>query len=269
MLKFMPDSRPDSAALLARDEPHPAETVNAGGASPVVLVCEHAGRMVPARLDGLGLDAAAMDKHIAWDIGAAALARDLSARLDAPLVLQRYSRLVIDANRPLSSPGCIPEISDGVTVPGNRALDDAARRARYDAIHAPFHGVVADLLDRRAAAGQTSVLVTIHSFTPELAGVKRPMAVGLLFNRDDRLAIALRNALTQTAPGEIVALNAPYNVDDDNDFAIPVHGEARGLAHVLVEVRNDRIADPDGQTLWAARLAGAITLSLETLELAP
>lgn len=252
--------------LLSPDDPDPVEVVRASGTSPVLLLCEHAGRAVPASLAGLGLDAAEMDKHIAWDIGAAATARLLSDMLDAPLVLQRYSRLVIDANRPLSAPDCIPEISDGTVVPGNAGLDHAARVQRYDEIHRPLHDTVSDTLDASAAAGRPGAFVTIHSYTPVFAGQVRPMAVGLLFNRDARLAEALKAALAQIAPSEFIAMNAPYAVDDASDYAIPVHGEQRGIPHVLVELRNDLVADVAGQQLWAGRLADALTTALKTLE---
>lgn len=207
-----------------------------------------------------------MEKHIAWDIGAAAVARRLSQRLDAPLIMQRYSRLVIDANRPLSAPDCIPEISDGVTVPGNCGLSEFDRRCRYDEIHAPFHAAVSDLLDARAASSRPTLLVTVHSFTPVMGEIVRDMAVGLLFNRDQRLAVALKEALASTAPDEIVVLNAPYSVDDESDYAIPMHGESRGLPHVLIELRNDLIADAAGQDLWACRLADALQQILDRPE---
>jgi predicted N-formylglutamate amidohydrolase len=254
-------------ALLSQGDPAPVEIVRPSGASPVLLLCEHAGRAVSARLGGLGLDAAEMDRHIAWDIGAAATARRLSDLLDAPLVLQRYSRLVIDPNRPSAAPDCIPEISDGTRIPGNAGLDEAARAQRYDEIHRPLHDAVSDLLDRRAAAGRPGVLVTVHSYTPVFAGQARAMAVGLLFNRDPKLAQALKAPLERLAPGQTVALNAPYSVDDESDYAIPVHGERRGIPHVLVELRNDLIADAAGQKLWAARLADALGSALKTLEI--
>lgn len=252
--------------LLSPGDPDPVEVVRAYGASSVFLLCEHAGRAVPGSLSGLGLDAAEMDKHIAWDIGAATTARLLSGLLDAPLVLQCYSRLVIDTNRPLNSVDCFPEISDGTVVPGNADLDDDARRQRYDEIHRPLHDTVSDMLDARAAAGRPGVFVTIHSYTPVFAGQVRPMAVGLLFNRDARLAEALKAALAQIAPSEFIAMNAPYAVDDASDYAIPVHGEQRGIPHVLVELRNDLVADVAGQQLWAGRLADALTTALKTLE---
>lgn len=254
-------------ALLSPSERDPVEVVRPAGESPVFLLCEHAGRAVPAQLEGLGLSPDEMDRHIAWDIGAAATARHLSALLDAPLVLQNYSRLVIDTNRPLSAPDCIPEISDGTMVPGNTGLDDAARNQRYDVIHRPLHDRVRDMLDAREVAGKPTVLATIHSFTPIFSGQERPMSVGLLYNRDARLAEALMAALTRIVPDDMVALNAPYSVDDDSDYSIPVHGEARGLPHVLVELRNDLITDAPGQKLWAERLADALASALEDLEI--
>ncbi len=267
MSQMSENPRADAPCLLSRGDPDPVEVVRASGTSPVLLLCEHAGRAVPASLAGLGLDASEMDKHIAWDIGAAATARRLSDLLDAPLVLQRYSRLVIDTNRPLSAPDCIPEISDGTVVPGNAALDDAARQQRYDEIHRPLHDTVAAMLDARAAAGRPGVLVTIHSYTSVFAGQARPMAAGILYNRDARLAQALDAALTQIAPEAVVALNAPYTVDDASDYAIPVHGEQRGIPHVLIELRNDEVADAAGQQLWAGRLADALGTALKTLEI--
>lgn len=254
--------------LLSPGDPHPVEVVRPSGRSAILLLCEHAGRAVPSRLDGLGLDAVEMDKHIAWDIGAAATARCLSERLDAPLVLQNYSRLVIDANRPLAAPDCIPEMSDGIRVPANIGLPEAARQQRYDELHRPLHDKVSHMLDDRAAAGRPGVLVTVHSYTPVLAGKARHMSVGLLFNRDPRLAEALKAELDRIAPGDMIALNAPYTVDDESDYAIPVHGERRGIPHVLIELRNDLITEAAGQQLWAERLSEALTRALEPLEIA-
>ncbi len=261
-----PYSELPARTLLVPDDPVAVEIVNAEGGSRALLLCEHAGRAVPSGLAGLGLEPADMDKHIAWDIGAEGLARQLSEQLDAPLVLQRYSRLVIDTNRPFAAPDCIPEVSDGVVIPGNAALDESARRRRYDEIHKPLHDTVASLLDRRADAGRPGVLLTIHSFTPTLGGHERAMSVGLLFNRDRRLADALQTALMQLAPDENIALNAPYSVDDESDYAIPVHGEQRDIAHVLIELRNDLINDAAGQAFWAERLSDALAIALEKLE---
>ncbi len=250
------------AALLGPGDPVPVEVVNPAGSSRIVLVCEHAGRAVPSALGNLGLSPEAMERHIAWDIGAEGVARGLSDRLDSALVVQRYSRLVIDCNRPFTAPDLIPEVSDGQTVPGNRGIDDAARRRRYDAIHAPFHDRVADLMDRHPAGGRT-VLVTIHSFTPMLAArpAPRPWHLGLL-SRHRALAERLMPVLEAMRPGLVAAHDEPYRITDDGDYAIPVHGEARGIEHVMFEIRNDLIAMPAGQADWATFLAAALTETL-------
>ena len=262
-------SRADIQPLLSSGDPPPVEVVRTSGTSPVLLLCEHAGRAVPSCLDGLGLDAREMDRHIAWDIGAAATARLLADLLDAPLVLQTYSRLVIDTNRPLAAPDCIPAVSDGTPIPGNARLTAAARARRYDEIHRPLHDRVSQMLDSRAAAGRPGALVTIHSYTPVFGGKARGMSAGLLFNRDARLAEALKAGLTLIAPDDEIALNAPYSVDDESDYAIPIHGEQRGIPHVLIELRNDLIAGAAGQRLWAGRLARALDRAARTLEMYP
>ncbi len=247
--------------LLLPGDPPPVEIVRARAGTRLVLACEHAGRAVPARLGDLGIVAAEMDRHIAWDIGAADLARGLARRLGATLVLQRYSRLVIDCNRPLAAPDLAPPVSDGTIVPANLDLDEVGRRARWEAIHRPFHDALAALLD----ATVEPVLVTVHSFTPRLAGRARPWHAGFLCNRDPALARALLEAAAALAPDHCLALNEPYTVDDLSDYTIPVHGERRGIPHVLVEVRNDLIADEAGQEAWADLLAVALTAALEGL----
>lgn len=156
---------------LGADDPPPVETVAGDPSSPFFLVCEHAGRAVPARLDDLGVDACEMDRHIAWDIGAEGLARRLAAVLGAPLVLQRYSRLVIDCNRPFAAPDLMPARSDGTEIPANRDIDADERRPRWQAIHAPFHAAIAAMLDQ---ARRPPLLVAVHSFTPRLGGRERP-----------------------------------------------------------------------------------------------
>jgi predicted N-formylglutamate amidohydrolase len=245
----------------------PFEVVNAGGQSLFVFVCEHAGTTVPASLDRLGLPAEAFALHIASDIGAEAVARVLAASLDAPLILQPYSRLIVDCNRPFEAPDCFPEISDTVPIPGNAALSMENKRARFDAIHAPFHREVASILDRRRP-GSGSILVSIHSFTPSLmsTGVPRPWEIGLLFGRDDRFARRLMPVLKRLRPAIVAAFNQPYVGSDATDYTIPVHGESRGAEHVLIEIRNDLIDAPKGQAGWAAFLAEALTQTLSTTE---
>lgn len=256
--------RDTRGTLLAASDPSPFEVVNAGGRSDICLVCEHAGRAVPGRLGDLGVDPAEMDRHIAWDLGAEALARRLSSALDAPLALQRYSRLVVDCNRPLKAPDCIPPVSDGTVVPANAHLTEAERQQRYEEIHQAFHGGVARLLDGHRQGQARSHLVTVHSFTPTLAGVARPCQLGLLFNRDRRLSDAIM-ASFRAESGIVVALNEPYSVDDLSDYTIPVHGEGRGLPHVLLEVRSDEIDSGEGVERWSALLAPALTAAISSM----
>ena len=240
--------------LLEPDEPNPVTLENESGDSVFFLTCEHAGRAFPRRLGRLGLPEAETLRHIAWDIGIGAVGRELSLLLNAAVILQTYSRLVIDCNRDPKVPSSIPEISEATEIPGNRSLDEAERAARVDAIFRLYHDAIAAALDRRAAADRASVLVALHSFTPVFKGVSRPWHVAVLFNRDPRLAHALAELLR--ADGSLmVGENEPYRVSDLTDYTVPVHGERRGLPHVEIEIRQDLITDPSGQREWAERLA--------------
>ncbi|RXH31893.1 N-formylglutamate amidohydrolase [Bradyrhizobium nanningense] len=242
--------------MLSWSDPAPIEIVNAGGRADLVLVCEHAGTAIPKQLADLGLSAGERRRHIAYDIGAEAVARLLAAQLDAQLFLQPYSRLVVDCNRPFNAPDCIPEVSDGTLVPGNFRISERDRHQRYAEIHAPFHREVTLLLDRRAAEGLPTTLVAVHSFTPRLArGPERPWQLGVLSNRDASFAERFLATFQGRNPTTISAHNEPYLVDDIGDYTIPVHGEARGLPHLLLEIRNDLIGDAEGQRRWAALIA--------------
>ena len=236
--------------LLEPDEPAPASLDNAAGGSVFLLCCDHAGRGLPRRLGTLGLPEAETWRHIAWDIGIAGVGRHLSRLLDAPLLLQAYSRLVIDCNRDPAVPSSIPEISETTEIPGNRGLDATARAARAAAIFHPYHDMLKAALDRR----RETVLVALHSFTPVFKGIARPWHAGILYNRDARLAHPLLRLLR--AEGDlVVGDNEPYAVSDQTDYTVPIHGERRGLPHVEIELRQDLIAEPAGQAEWAARLA--------------
>ena len=249
---------PQDNAILSGDDPEPVETVNLVGASTFLLTCEHAGRAVPSRLGDLGVERSEFDRHIAYDIGAEGLARMLSSLLDAPLFLQRYSRLVVDCNRPFEAPDCIPEISDGTVVPANKALSQASRRQRYVEIHAPFHRAVGAFLDRRKEARTPTILISVHSFTRRLLGRDREWLLGALSNRDRTFADLFLSDFVAANPGITAAHNEPYVVDDMSDYTIPIHGEARGIPHVLLEIRNDQITTPEGQAIWAQLLSDVL-----------
>ncbi len=240
--------------ILSADEAPAVVEYRPTGASPFILVCDHAGRRIPRRLHDLGLGEADRARHIAWDIGIAGIARALSDRLDACLVMQTYSRLVIDCNRPPGSFESIVHESDGTVVPGNANLSAAESAARVREIFEPYHGAIVRYLDARQAARTPTMLISLHSFTPVYGGMARPWQVGVLYNRYRALADALRQQLS--APGDLmVGDNEPYTVDDDTDYTIPVHGEARGIPHVAIELRQDLIGAEPGQRQWAERLA--------------
>lgn len=258
----------DTTRLLQTGDPEPVEWINSAGPSTIFLTCEHAGRAVPQALGDLGIPAEEMERHIAYDVGAEGVARGLAERLDAALILQRYSRLVIDCNRPLEAKDCIVTQSDGTVVPVNADIADLDRSRRYVEIHQPLHEAIAVALDQRQAMGKPLVLVSVHSFTPVMraTGAVRDFELGLLYNRDARLAEGLAEAFRAANPDVTVKLNAPYHVDDVSDYTIPVHGERRGIPHVLIEVRNDLITDARGQEEWANRLAGPLRLAADKIE---
>jgi predicted N-formylglutamate amidohydrolase len=259
------DTGAQAALLLGPDEPPAVETVNAGGGSNAVLVCDHASHTVPERLGTLGVDPLVVADHIGWDPGAADVARRLAAHLDAPLVLSGYSRLVIDCNRPLCNAQSIAERSAGVLIPGNRALSPEERSIRIDALFRPYHGAIGQMLDGRSP--RPTVLLSIHSFTPVLNGQRRPWHIGVSHWRDPRLAAHLHEALRR-AGDFAIGDNVPYPVEGDIDYTIPLHGEGRGLPCVMIEIRQDEILTTAAAAAWAARLAQAYRLvEVEVLRL--
>jgi len=236
--------------------PAAVTALNEAGASPYVLLCEHASNHIPPEFDRLGLPEAELTRHIAWDIGVAELSRRLAARLDAPLFLAGYSRLLIDCNRPIGAPTSIPEISELTVIPGNRGMDQRARDRRAERFYWPFQNAVAAHLDWRAAAGQKTIVIGIHSFTPVFKGIARPWHGGVLYRRSAGFGDALLTALAE--PGLHLAANQPYQIGDLTDHTVPVHGEARGNEAVLMEIRQDLLADDAGIAAWTERLAAAL-----------
>jgi predicted N-formylglutamate amidohydrolase len=239
--------------LLACGDPSPVIVTNAGGASPFLLLGDHAGRLVPAGLGGLGLDPSAMDLHIALDIGVARLGERVAEMLDACFIRQAYSRLVIDCNRAPDNPTSIPAVSDGVTIPGNQGLTPDQARARRDEILHPYQQAIAAELDRRAAAGQVVSLVSLHSFTPVMDGFARPWRTGVLHRNDSALSSRMLTLL-RAAMGELAGDNEPYRLDE-RDYTVPLHADARGLDYLELEVRQDLLADEAGVEAMAALLA--------------
>ena len=251
--------------ILQDNEPHPLEVINAHGRSDFFLICEHAGKLIPRRYGDMGLSEVDRERHIAWDIGALQVGRELSALLDAPLFTQRYSRLVCDCNRRPDVSDFAPTRSEDTDIPANIGIDDAEIAARAKEIFWPYHDAVNEALDARLAAGRRTLLVTVHSFTPVFRGVSRPWEVGVLYHRDDALSPRLADWL-KASTGYCVGVNQPYSVGDETDYAIPVHGEKRGLPCVEFEIRNDLIRTPESARSWAELLAKALLAVAPTLD---
>ena len=227
--------------------------LNSAGQAPLVLICDHASKVVPPELHDLGLTQEEIARHIGWDIGAARLTEILCQRLDAPGFCSAASRLVVDCNRAPDDPTLICEVSDGVVVPGNRDVDEAERQRRLGLYFHPYHRAVAEAVQRKIAAGPKAALLSIHSFTPRMKGRQRPWHVGILWDRDARLPAPLMQALGEE-PGIVVGDNEPYSGRSRAGYSIRAHGEAHDLPHVLVEVRQDLIGDEAGVLEWADRL---------------
>ncbi len=247
------------------------EHISPGSGNPaltrLVLVCDHARNAVPPEIGDLGLPAAEMARHIAYDLGARGVTLGLAARLGAGAVLSTFSRLVIDPNRGEDDPTLVMRICDGTIVPGNRHVDAAEIERRKAAYHRPYHAAIRDALDRVLAAGESPVLVSIHSFTPRFRGrAWRPWHVGVLWDRDARLPGPLIARL-RAEPDLVVGDNEPYSGRLPGD-CMWSHGTSRGIPHALVEIRNDLIESPDDQAAWAGRLARVIPAAMGDMDAA-
>ena len=244
----------NAGQLLGGDDPPPVRVLRPEGRSDFLLTADHAGRAIPRRLGTLGLADSELMRHIAWDIGIAGVTERLAEALDAAAILQNYSRLVIDCNRQPGLDSSIPTVSELTAIPGNADLSAAERETRRHEIFVPYHQRIEELLKRRRTPGRRAVLVAMHSFTPVFKSVARTVEVGVLYNRDKRLAQIMLDLLRRE--GDLtVGDNQPYAVGDLSDYTVPVHGEGGGLPHVEIEIRQDLIADAAGQAAWAARLA--------------
>lgn len=263
------EPQPVAAPLLGADEPPPVTLLpGAGPWAPALLACDHASPRVPRALAGLGLAPAQLQRHIGWDLGAADLTAALAAALGWPAVLAGYSRLVVDCNRHLADPAAYPAASDGTSVPGNSGLGPADRAARAAALYWPYHAAVGAGLAALAVAGGPPALVAIHSFTPVLAGRRRAVEVGVLWDTDARLAAPLLAGLRRM-PGLVVGDNQPYTGRSPVGFTVGYHAGRRGLPHVAIEVRQDLLADAAGVARWARLLAVALESILPAARTAP
>jgi len=233
------------------------------GKGRFVILCDHASNHVPAELDNLGLPASELERHIAWDIGAAGVTAELSDIFDAPAILCGTSRLVIDCNRQLNARDLIPEMSDGTAVPGNRNLSEPARLLRIEQWFETYHAAVESVIADRDARKLISVALSIHTMTECLAGEARPWQIALSSHDDRSLAEPVLAALRR--PGDItVGDNQPYDLDPAVDYSTPFHAIRRHMPYLQVEFRQDEVADRAGQVRWARRFADALdTLPLQ------
>ena len=249
----------------------PVERISEGTSdeamTDLLLVCDHASNRVPPFVDPLGLPEEDMARHIAWDVGARAVTLGLAARLGAPALLTTWSRLVIDPNRGADDPTLVMKLYDGSIIPGNRGVDEAEVTRRLERLHRPYHEAIDEVLDAMIAEGRQPAIVSMHSFTPQFKGrAPRPWHVGLLWDKDDRLVAPLMTQL-RLAGDLVVGDNEPYSGQLAGD-CMWMHGTSRDIPHVLVEIRNDLIADQQGQEEWIERLAPMIRHAVTEMRLA-
>jgi len=243
--------------LIGAGDPPPYSVVNADGRAPLLLVCDHASREFPAAMGRLGLAEDATRRHIAWDIGAAEVTRALARIFDAPAVLAGYSRLLIDCNRALSDPSSIVPASDGEVVPGNRRLTSVDRELRARSFFEPYHEAIAHRLEEARRRRVVPALVSMHSFTPVFGQVARPWHVGVLWDRDARIAVPLLERL-RAVQGLVVGDNLPYSGRHPADYTVARHAEGARLPHVCLEIRQDQLETAASVEHWARIVAAAL-----------
>jgi len=244
-------------ALINNTDPAVVTVDNLTGSAPVLVTCDHASNLVPKQLSNLGLDDQELKRHIAYDIGALDLSKALAEKLDAPLIFSGYSRLVVDLNRHLDDPSCIPIVSEGTEIPGNHPLNQQQRQCRIDELFWPYHNQFEQTLDGFQDNGVHPVILAIHTFTPVYYGVKRPWHTGVMWDTDGRMAVPFMNNLKQRGDLE-VGDNQPYTALDPLGYAFDVHARKRGLPHLFIEVRQDLVSDEVGVMRWATIIHQAL-----------
>lgn len=244
--------------LISPGEPSPLTVLNEQGSAKVLLTGDHASNRIPRALNTLGLDQAVLEQHVAYDIGSRKLLTHLAQHLDAPAVVAGYSRLVVDLNRSLEDPSAFPEESDGIPIPGNRDLSHEDKAARVHSFYVPYRSAIDHLLHRFRTRGITPAFISIHSFTPQMAGFKRPWHIGLMWDKDPRIPVALIERLRAHPDGFNVGDNKPYSGKHPADYTIDHHAEAAGLPHVSIEIRQDLVNTEQGAERWATVLHEAL-----------
>jgi predicted N-formylglutamate amidohydrolase len=252
--------------LLQKGEPPPARVMNAQGKGRYVIVCDHASNRVPKALRNLGLRSADLEKHIAWDPGTEDIGRYLSKALSAPAVFASYSRLVVDLNRGQDSPECMRDLSDHIAIPGNKNISAAQRQQRLAEIFEPYHAAIEKQISRFTARRVAPVLISVHSFTPEMDGFRRPWHIGVLWNREEKLARRLVKELRKNNPHLVIGENEPYSLKAVNftKNTISTHAELKGLPYVIVEFRQDLVDTKEKAQVFARIFLKALKAVLAT-----
>lgn len=224
--------------------------INPRGPSSLVFICDHASNRVPEEFGDLGLPAAELQRHIAWDIGAAAVAEILARYFDAPAIFSEVSRLVVDCNRTFEDAGLTPAVSDGTPIPANQSLTERERRRRWKAYHQPYHAAIEGIIAAKQTDRQVPIVVSVHSMTPVMKGFARPWQISMCSAADRRLNDPVLAALRRRSD-ITVGDNEPYTLDSKEDYSVPYHAMRRNLRHLQVEFRQDEITTPQGQRRWA------------------
>lgn len=243
--------------LIGQEDPPPYRIFNECGSSGVLLVGDHVSNVIPRAMDNLGLADEVLQKHVAYDIGTGKLIDHLSRHLDAAAVTAGYSRLVVDLNRSLEDSSCFPEKSDGIVIPGNIGLNHVDRAQRIHSFYTPYRSAI-DRMLHRIRERQVPALISIHSFTPEMAGEVRPWHVGCMWDNDPRIPVPLMRNLRAHPDNFHVGDNQPYSGRHAADYTIDHHGEAAGLPHVSIEIRQDLVDTEEGAEQWATILDDAL-----------
>ncbi len=245
--------------LIGPDDPPPCSIINAQGSANVLLVGDHASNRIPRQMHNLGLDEDLLDQHIAYDIGTRKLINHLVEHLDAPAVLANYSRLVVDLNRSLEDSSLMPEVSDNIVIPGNQGITAEHRKNRIHSFFTPYRQTIDQMLHAYRQRGITPALISIHSFTPEMAGFSRPWHCGVLWDKDPRIPVPLMRNLRAHPDGFNIGDNEPYSGKHPADYTIDHHAEAAGLPHASIEIRQDLVNTEDGAERWATILHEALS----------
>ncbi len=244
--------------FIGPEDPSPCRVINEQGEASLLLVADHASNYIPRSLQNLGLEAWALERHIAYDIGSRKLIEHLSQHLDAPGVVAGYSRLVVDLNRSLEDPSVMPEVSDEIPIPGNQDMSVAHRQQRIHEFYTPYRKTIDRMLHGFRARGVVPAFIAIHSFTPEMAGFSRPWQVGILWDKDPRIPLPLMQNLRALPGNYNIGDNEPYSGKHPADYTIDHHAEAAGIPHVSIEIRQDLVDTEEGAERWAAILHEAL-----------